>query len=285
VSGFKYYLVVIDDCSHYVWTFPLRLKSDIFSTLSNFFAYVSTQFGCTIKVVQCDNGREFDNSASRALFLAKGVSLRMSCPYTSPQNGKAEHMLCTANNFTRPCFFKPLCHPHVGLMPLPLLPTSSIAFPTKTLHMTTPFFALYGTLPSYHDLRTFGCTCYPHLTDTTPHKLALRSSLCAFLGYSPGHKGYRCVNLATNRVIVSRHVVFFDESTFPFARERPSPSSQELDFLTNGDPVQVYLPSTGSLGAPGLLSPASRASPPGPITPRPTTSPGTSPLGLCLLVQ
>jgi hypothetical protein len=27
-SGFKYYLVILDDCSHYLWTFPLRLKSD-----------------------------------------------------------------------------------------------------------------------------------------------------------------------------------------------------------------------------------------------------------------
>jgi hypothetical protein len=42
VSGYKYYLVVLDDCSHHLWMFPLRLKSDTFSTLSNFFAYVST---------------------------------------------------------------------------------------------------------------------------------------------------------------------------------------------------------------------------------------------------
>ena len=57
VSGCKYYLVVLDDFSHYLWTFPLRLKSDTFSTLSNFFAYVATQFGAAIQGIQCDNGR------------------------------------------------------------------------------------------------------------------------------------------------------------------------------------------------------------------------------------
>jgi transposase InsO family protein len=93
VSGYKYYLVILDDHSHFVWTFPLRVKSDTFSTLSHFFAYVSTQFGRTIKAVQCDNGREFDNATSRAFFAIKGVLLRMSYPYTSPQNGKAECML------------------------------------------------------------------------------------------------------------------------------------------------------------------------------------------------
>ena len=64
VFGYKYYLVVVDDFSHYSWTFSLRAKSETFPTLLHFFAWVSTQFGLTIKTVQCDNGREFDNSTS-----------------------------------------------------------------------------------------------------------------------------------------------------------------------------------------------------------------------------
>jgi hypothetical protein len=53
VSGSKYYLVIFDDFTHYLWHFPLKLKFDTFTTLSNFFAYVSTQFGRTVKVIQC----------------------------------------------------------------------------------------------------------------------------------------------------------------------------------------------------------------------------------------
>ena len=71
VSGHKYYLVILDDCSHFLWTFPLRLKSDTFSTLSNFFSYVRTQFGVAVQGIQCDNGREFDNSSARAFFLRR----------------------------------------------------------------------------------------------------------------------------------------------------------------------------------------------------------------------
>ena len=51
VSGYKYYLVILDDYSHYMWTFPLRLKSETFYVLSNFFAHIRTQFGTTIKSV------------------------------------------------------------------------------------------------------------------------------------------------------------------------------------------------------------------------------------------
>jgi hypothetical protein len=64
VSGSKYYLVILDDFTHYLWTFPLQLKSDTFTTLSNFFFYVATQFGSTVKAIQCDNGHEFDNSST-----------------------------------------------------------------------------------------------------------------------------------------------------------------------------------------------------------------------------
>jgi hypothetical protein len=43
-SGFKYYLVIVDDFSHFMWTFPLRAKSDTTDTLLAFVAYARTQF-------------------------------------------------------------------------------------------------------------------------------------------------------------------------------------------------------------------------------------------------
>jgi hypothetical protein len=106
VSGYKYYLVILDDCTHYTWTFPLRLKSDTFGVISNFFSYVRTQFDSSIKVVQCDNGREFDHSSARTFFLTHGVTFRMSCPYTSQQNGRAERILRTINNIVRSLLFQ-----------------------------------------------------------------------------------------------------------------------------------------------------------------------------------
>jgi hypothetical protein len=64
VSCSKYYLVILDDFTHYIWTFPLKLNSDTFTTLTNFFAYVATQFSSTVKAIQCDNEHEFDNSST-----------------------------------------------------------------------------------------------------------------------------------------------------------------------------------------------------------------------------
>jgi hypothetical protein len=74
VSGSKYCLIILDEFTHYLCTFPLKLKSDTFTTLSNFFAYVSTQFDRTVKIMQCDNGREFDNSSTRIFLLSNGTA-------------------------------------------------------------------------------------------------------------------------------------------------------------------------------------------------------------------
>lgn len=43
-SGFKYYLIVLDDLSHYSWTFPLRQKCDVSITLQCFYAFVLNHF-------------------------------------------------------------------------------------------------------------------------------------------------------------------------------------------------------------------------------------------------
>jgi hypothetical protein len=101
------------------------------------------------------------------------------------------------------------------------------------IQVTCPHLALFGSAPSYEHLRVFGCTCYPNTTATVPHKLSPCSTWCVFLGYSTDHKGYRCLDLLTNHLIVSRHVVF-DEDSFPLAA---SPSLTDLDFLRESGPT------------------------------------------------
>ena len=44
ISGFKYYVIFLDDFSHFLWVFPLRRKSEVFSKFLQFYKYVETQF-------------------------------------------------------------------------------------------------------------------------------------------------------------------------------------------------------------------------------------------------
>ena len=76
VSGFKYYLVILDDYSHFMWTFPLRAKSEAHTIFLNFYQYAIAHFGLPIRFIQCDNSREFENTRNRDFFLSKGTLLR-----------------------------------------------------------------------------------------------------------------------------------------------------------------------------------------------------------------
>jgi hypothetical protein len=233
VSGSKYYLVIFDDFTHYLWTFPLKLKSDTFTTLSNFFAYVSTQFGRTVKAIQCDNGREFNNSSTCIFLLSHDTQLQMSCPYTSPQNGKAERIIYSVNNVICTLLIQASLPGRYWVEGLYTATYLLNRLPITTIQVVCPHLALFGSVPSYEHLHIFGCTCYPNTIATTPYKLSPCSTRCVFLGYSTDHKGYHCLDLSTNRLIVSRHVVF-DEDSFSLAA---SPSLTDLDFLCESDPT------------------------------------------------
>ena len=171
-TGYLYYLVILDDYSHYVWTFPLRRKSDALATLTAFYSYVTTQFGRPILALQTDNGKEFDNVALRTLLASHGTTFRLTCPYTSQQNGRAERILRTLNDCVRTLLF----HSNVPARFWPdALATATLLVnirPCRPRWNYAPHHLLFGTPPSYDGLRIFGCLCYPSTASTTPHKLA-----------------------------------------------------------------------------------------------------------------
>ncbi|GJR77122.1 ribonuclease H-like domain-containing protein [Tanacetum coccineum] len=67
--GFKYYVLVLDHYSQFVWVYPLHNKSD------------------------CDHGGEFDKCTLHKLFADNGIQFRFSCPKTSQQNVIMEYLL------------------------------------------------------------------------------------------------------------------------------------------------------------------------------------------------
>jgi hypothetical protein len=76
---------------------------------------------------------------------------------------------------------------------------------------------------------------------------------------SEHHKGYRCLDLSTNHLVISRHVVF-DEAVFPFTA---SPhQTNDLNFLLSE--TAPVVPPIGTRLPTGLITPRAATIPPEP---------------------
>ncbi|KAJ0477852.1 putative RNA-directed DNA polymerase [Helianthus annuus] len=86
--GHRYFLLGVDHYTRYMWLFPLKQKSDVFTTFKQFHSMAERQFKTHLKAFQTDWGGEFRNLSS--FFKTLGIIHRLSCPHTSEQNGFVE---------------------------------------------------------------------------------------------------------------------------------------------------------------------------------------------------
>ncbi|CAL9221762.1 unnamed protein product, partial [Arabidopsis halleri] len=166
--------------------------------------------------VQCDNGGEYNNTEFHKYCASKGISFRFSCPHTSQQNGRSERMIRTINNAVRTLLFQARLPQSFWVEALHAAVHVLNITPSKAIQNQIPHTLLFRQKPTYEHLRVFGCLCFPNLNHSNLPKLSPRTTPCLFLGYPSQHRGYRCLVLKTNKIIISRHV-FFDEDKFPGA--------------------------------------------------------------------
>ncbi|CAJ2672156.1 unnamed protein product [Trifolium pratense] len=237
-------------------------------TTFNEIAHITTQFEREIECFQCDNGKEYDNTSFKNICEQNGMSFRFSCPHTSPQNGKAERKVRTINNIIRTLLAHASLPPSMWHHALQMTTYLHNILPNKKFSLQSPTKILYQKDPSYSHLRVFGCLCYPLIPSTSRHKLQPRSTPCIFLGYPSNHRGYKCYELSSRKIFISRHI-FFEENTFPLANSN-IPNTVGYNFLDNDTP---FLPSH-TYTTPTQNN-STTTSPPNPTFP-PSNSPSSS---------
>ena len=165
--------------------------------------------------------------------------------------------------------------------------------PARHLHNVSHWEKLFQQRPVYSSLRVFGSACYPWLKPYNLTKLDPKTRRCVFLGYSLNQKGYKCLDMTSGRIFMSRHAAF-NEDVFPFSSVGPStpvPSSPAsftpFQWLSSVTPSSVLGPFKSPASS-SIVGPAPHICPfpmtvplPSCSTPSPTlttTSPSTTPL-------
>lgn len=236
VSGCKYHVIFVDDYSRYTWLYPLRSKAQVYDCFVKFKTIAENQFSQNIKQLQTDGGGEYNSNYFHSFLTKHGILHRKSCPHTSQQNGLAErklrHILETGLSRLAKSHLSNKYWVDAFLTAVFIINR----FPTPVLRYSTLYTKLYNKDPNYCMLWIFGYKCYPLLRPYTSHKLEYRSKACIFLRYS--HAGYRCLDPIIDKVYLSRHVVF-DENSFP---AMDSPNSHLSSKLHAGTATPLSLP-------------------------------------------
>ncbi|KAG8479120.1 hypothetical protein CXB51_029820 [Gossypium anomalum] len=182
-NAFRYYVAFTDAYTRYTWVYFLKKKSDVVNVFPLFLKQAERVLSCKLKILQTDGGGEFQ--ALKLYLSQQGIVHRLTCPYTSAQNGLVERK-----------------HRQIVELGLSMLAHASMpltywndAFatavyllnrlPSQPLHSISPYEKLFNALPSYKFLRVFGCLCFPNLRPYNTHKLQYSSKLLVLSPATP----------------------------------------------------------------------------------------------------
>src|SRR5579859_788977 len=207
-GGRRYFILLVDDYSRYMWLQLLTGKDQAAEVIKRFKARAEAECGRRLRVLRTDRSGEFTSAEFAEYCAEEGVERHLTAPYSPQQNGVVERRNQTIVGMAR------------SMMKAKGMPAafwgeavSTAVFilnrsPTKTLQGITPFEAWHGHKPSVTFLRTFGCIGHVKVTKPGLGKLEDRSTRMVFLGYEQGSKAYRLYDPIGGKVVVSRDVVF-----------------------------------------------------------------------------
>ncbi|PHT49726.1 hypothetical protein CQW23_09473 [Capsicum baccatum] len=114
--------------------------------------------------------------------------------------------------------------------------------PSSAIEGKSPYEMLFSKPPSLSHQRVVGCLCYASVLPRGD-KLSERAKPAFLMGYSTTQKGYLLMDITTNKLFVTRDVVF-QEHVFPFADKT---TDENTAGLTGVKPAPTPLNSNAKL--------------------------------------
>jgi hypothetical protein len=218
-TGFRYWLLFIDDYSRYFWIYLLRKKSETFDAFTQFKAMVEKQFDKSILCLHDHKGGELIGIKWNAFFAQHGIRHEHTFKASPQQNGVAERL----NRTLEELLVAMLNGAHLPARfwgeGLNYLRHVIVRSPSSSIPPgTTPYEMVHKRKPDYSPLRVFGCRAWAHIQRKERKSLQDHAKPCVFLGCPGDFKGWKLWDPSANGgrggVIVSCDVVW-NEEKFP----------------------------------------------------------------------
>ncbi|EOY21703.1 Uncharacterized protein TCM_013805 [Theobroma cacao] len=197
-----------------------------------------------------DNGGEYTSQQFEGFLMVEGINHQLTVPYSPQQNGVSKRKNRSILDMARCLLFEKslpkkfwveACNTAVYLLN---------RLPTKVVTRLTSYEAWNNKRSSVSYLRIFGSLCYHQILENFRGKLDCRSEPAVFIGYSEQSKGYKLYLVNSDKVIVSRNVIFDENAKWswdssesktlkaPFRIELFEPNDDRIDsseFTANVD--------------------------------------------------
>ncbi|CAI7805306.1 unnamed protein product [Closterium sp. NIES-53] len=213
----RYFLLVVDDHSHYTTVFPLRRK---------------------------DRGGEISSDLLRAFCRAEGIRQTFTLPASLQQNGIAERRIGMVMDVARTSMIHAAAPHFLWPFAVQYAAHQINLQPHVSLPETTPTLRWTGKVGNASVFRVWGSRAF--VRDASADKLSSRAVPCVFLGFPLDAPGWQFYHPTSRRVLSSQDITF-DESVsyyhlFPY---RTTPLPPLPLFLAPGAPPVDPLPPQG----------------------------------------
>lgn len=201
-----------------MWIYFLAKKFEAFITFKNYKNLVEKETGAFIHYLRTDRGREFMSLDFNNFCRVNGISRQLTAAFTPQQNRVAERINRTITNIVRNMLSKKQIPkkiwPKAGNWAVHVLNRSpTLAVKGMTLEETWS-----GVKPNVDYFRIFGCIGHVYILDNKRTKLDDKSFECVLLGKSEESKAYRLYDPVSNKVVVSRDVIFEENEGWNWGR-------------------------------------------------------------------
>ncbi|MBW0531561.1 hypothetical protein O181_071276 [Austropuccinia psidii MF-1] len=230
VSGYRYFLTIVDQHTAFKFTRFLKHKSDALKEFIAVKNLIETTQGTKIKQIVSDRGGTFPNSEFQRLAYKGGFVHITSTPYTPQLNGFAERT-------NRTILEKAQCLLLQGNLPNrywaeavnhATLLTNLIPTPSRENLSLSQLWT--GTSPKIKSLRTFGCkVLFAVPKQKRPWKLSPNGETGILLGFDHESPAYPVLKLNDRKFFITRHVIFF-ENEFPSLQKIPQSNEDDLEY-------------------------------------------------------
>ncbi|MDN6161437.1 MAG: DDE-type integrase/transposase/recombinase, partial [Atopostipes sp.] len=187
-NGYQYFAIYVDEYSGYVWTVPLKSKSDASKASIILINLISHQFN-PVKSIRTDHGTEFNKL--NEFCVNTGIDHECSVVYAHQQNGRAERMIRHITTLCRSILLESLAPVELWREALRL--ATHVTNMQYIRHIAgekkTAFEALYRRKPDMTRFHPFGVDCVAFIPIERQNKVITENHGSEYGKFAPrGHK-------------------------------------------------------------------------------------------------